>query len=178
MKRFLAALALGLACSHLGSPARVVAQAEAPPSAHEIVVAYNTGSRFSLAPGIFIPQNGARVGFSLAGDYRYGVELGPIVLAPGLRLAGFFPSGFMALSALGTARLTVPLGPVGPYVMGGVGPGYVNKPSETGLAFMGGGGLMVYVAQAFAIGAEASYLGITGTRFRALFLGPQLLLGF
>lgn len=176
MKRFLTALAL--ACTCLGGTARVVAQPEPAPSSREIVVAYNTGSRFSLAPGIFIPRNGTRVGFSLAGDYRYGIELGPVVLAPGVRLSGFFPAGFVALSALGTARLTVPLGPVGPYVMGGVGPGYVSQPSEVGLAFMGGGGLMVYVAEAFAIGAEASYLGITGTRFRALFIGPQLLLGF
>lgn len=178
MKRSLTVLALCLAATGLTRTQRASAQAEAPPTAREIVVAYNVGSRFSIAPGIFIPRDGQRVGFSIAGDYRYGIELGPVVLAPGVRLSGFFPSQFVALSALGTARLTVPLGPVGPYVMGGVGPGYVSKPAEPGLAFMGGGGLMVYVGQAFAIGAEATYLGITGTRFRALFIGPSLLLGF
>jgi len=170
-------LVLLLSCLLLPHTAR--AQAGYPePTGRELVVAYNTGSRFSIAPGLFLPNDGGRIGFSIAGDYRYGLDLGPIILAPGARLAGFFPPGFYVLTALATLRLTVPLGPVGPYVMGGVGPGYVSEPSQTGLAYQGGGGLMVHVNTSFAIGAEASYSGITGTDFGALFIGPSLLLGF
>ena len=161
------------------APAPVYAQpAEAPrPSARDIVIAYNTGLRFSIAPGIFLPSHGD-LGFSIAGDVRFGVSLGPIILAPGARLAAFFPSGWVALAALATGRLTVPLGPVAPYVVGGAGPGYVSEPSQAGLAWLGGGGLMVHFSRAFALGVEASYQGITETRFRALFVGPSLLIGF
>lgn len=148
------------------------------PTLREIVVAYNTGLRFSIAPGIYIPTDGGRVGFSIAGDLRYGIELGPIVVAPGARVSGFFPSGFYALTGLATGRITVPLGPFGPYVLGGVGPGYISEPSHTGLAYLGGGGLMIHFGQRFALGAEATYFGITGTSFRTLFIGPTLLLSF
>jgi hypothetical protein len=148
------------------------------PTGRDMVIAQNVGPRFSLAPGVFLPTDGGHVGFSIAGDYRHGFELGHTILAPGARLAGFFPSDFVALTAMGTARLTVPVGPVGPYLMGGVGPGYVSEPSKVGLALLGGGGLMVYIGTSFGIGAEASYLTITGTNLHALFIGPALMLGF
>ena len=174
MKRL---LLLALIC--LGA-SRAGAQAFAPqePSSRDIVVAYNTGHRFSIAPGVFIPNGGGNIGFSIAGDYRYGIEVGPIVVAPGARIAGYFPSGYYILTALATARITFPLGPVGPYVLGGIGPGYVSEPSKTGAAWMGGGGLMVYIGRSFGIGAEATYQGVTGSDFRALFIGPALMLAF
>ncbi|MDB4990974.1 MAG: hypothetical protein JWN04_6152 [Myxococcaceae bacterium] len=179
MKRYvvwlwLVSLALGPLVAH-----RARAQELAPPpTSRDIVFAYNTGSRFSIAPGVFIPNHGGRLGFSIMGDYRYGIAVGPVILAPGVRVAGFFPSGYVALSALGTGRLTIPIGPVAPYVLGGVGPGYVTKPSQAGLSFLAGGGLMVHIGPSFGVGAEATYLGITGTNFRALFVGPSLLLNF
>jgi hypothetical protein len=150
------------------------------PSARDIVVAYNVGWRFSISPGVLIPTGGeGKVGFSIAGDVRYGFELGPTVLAPGLRLGGYFPSDNTILVALGTTRLTIPVGPVGPYVLGGIGPGYVSDPSsEVGIAYLVGGGFMVHVGTRFAVGAEASYQAITGTDFSALFIGPALLLAF
>lgn len=150
--------------------------AYAEPSARHRVLAANVGPRLSIAPGLFIPTDGGRVGFSIAADFRYGLELGPTVIAPGARLSGLFPSGFVSLSALGTLRLTIPLGPVGPFVLGGVGPGYVSEPSHVGLAYLGGGGLMIHFTPGFGLGAEASYVGITGSDFRALFVGPTLLL--
>lgn len=154
------------------------ARAQERVSSRDIVVAYNTGLRISLAPGVFIPSDGGRVGFSIAGDVRYGFEVGPTVLAPGARVAAFFPSGFFALTALATGRITVPVGPLGPYVLGGVGPGYVSDPARAGLSYLGGGGLMIHIGESFGIGAEAVYFGIAGTDFRALFVGPALLLNF
>jgi hypothetical protein len=148
------------------------------PSARDIVIAYNVGPRLSIAPGIIIPSDGGNVGFSLAGDFRYGFEAGPTVLAPGVRLAGYFPSGATALVGLATGRVTLPVGPLGPFVLAGAGPGYVSEPSATGLAYIGGGGLMIHIGRSFAFGAEATYQGITGTNFRALFVGPVLLLAF
>ena len=146
------------------------------PSARDVVVAYNTGLRVSIMPGIILSDGD--VGFSIAGDLRYGFEVGPFVMAPGLRLSGFFPPGFVVLTAIANLRLTLPLGPVGPYILGGVGPGYVTEPSQAGLAYQAGGGLMIHIGRSFALGAEAVYFGITGTEFRTLFIGPALLLGF
>ncbi|HEX5657508.1 MAG TPA: hypothetical protein VFX59_09955 [Polyangiales bacterium] len=143
-------------------------------SARDIVVAYNTGWRFSIAPGLLISDG--EVGFSIAGDVRYGFEVGPLILAPGARVAGYFPPGFWALTGLATGRITYPLGPVGPYLVGGIGPGYLSEPAQAGAAYLGGGGLMIHVGTSFAFGAELTYFGITGTDFRAF--GPSLLLMF
>jgi hypothetical protein len=173
MRFVLLALVLATLAPCFGS-----AHAQERMSSRDIVVAYNTGLRISIAPGVFLPSDGGRVGFSIGGDVRYGFEIGPTILAPGARVAAFFPSGFFALSALATGRITIPVGPLGPYLLGGVGPGYVSKPSQAGLSYLGGGGLMIHIGESFGIGAEAVYFGITGTDFRALFVGPSLLLNF
>jgi hypothetical protein len=175
-RRLCRALCLALALLVLGSSAQ--AQESAEPSARDIVVAYNTGLHFSIAPGVFIPVNGGRVGFSIAGEVRYGFELGPLILAPGVRLAGYFPEDVNIFAGLGTLRLTFPLGAFAPFVVGGGGPGYVSAPSHTGVAYLGGGGFMVHIGMRFGIGAEATYQAITGSRFSALFVGPLLLLSF
>jgi len=143
-----------------------------------IIRRYNTGLRYALAPGLFIPLNGERVGFSVTGDVRYGVGFGPLIVAPGLRLAGYFPSDVTILTALASARVTVPLGRVGPYAFGGLGPGWASDPSEAGLAYMLGGGVHAFVGENFALGVEVTYQAITGTAFESLFLGPSILLGF
>jgi hypothetical protein len=147
--------------------------AHAQPTSRDLVVAANTGWRFAIAPGLVVSDG--EVGFSIAGDVRYGFEVGPLVLAPGARLSGFFPPGYYALSALATGRITLPLGRVGPYVVGGVGPGYVSDPSHAGAAYLGGGGLMIYL-DSFAFGAELTYFGISDTDFHGF--GPALLLMF
>jgi hypothetical protein len=148
-----------------------------PPTSRDIVVAYNVGWRFSIAPGVFIPVDDGNIGFSIAGDVRYGFDLGPLVLAPGVRLAGYFPSDLTVLAGLGTLRATFPVGMFGPFVQGGVGPGWVSEPSKAGLAWLAGGGFMVHFGTRFGFGAEASYQAITGTDFNALFIGPSFLIG-
>lgn len=168
--------ALLLALLAWGGSAR--AQERYEPSARDVVVAYNTGLHFSIAPGIFIPVDGGRVGFSIAGDVRYGFEIGPLIMAPGVRLAAYFPEDVNVVAGLGTLRLTFPLGAFAPFVVGGAGPGYVSSPSHTGAAYLAGGGFMVHIGTRFGIGAEATYQAITGTAFSALFVGPLILLAF
>lgn len=152
---------------------------EQEPDAREIVAAYNQGLRIGIAPGVFIPARGGRVGFSVAADVRYGFRVAPaLVIAPGLRLGGYFPPRERIAMALGMLRLTVPIGPVGPYVMGGAGVGWVRTEETVGVAYLGGGGFMVHIGTRFGIGAEASYSAITSTRFRVIAVGPIFLLSF
>jgi hypothetical protein len=148
------------------------------PDARDVVFAYNKGLRISLVPGIFIPVHGGDVGFFFAADFRYGFQVGPMVIAPGLRPAGYFPPHQTILTGLATLRLTFPLGPVGPFITGGVGPGWIKEPSTVGVAYSGGGGFMVHIGTRFGFGAEATYQGITDTYFRALFVGPLIMLSF
>jgi hypothetical protein len=175
------ALALLLACTLCAGLARAQdpeVDEQAPPSARDVVFAYNTGLRIALAPGVFIPTHGGRVGFFIAADVRYGFRLGALVLAPGIRPAFYFPPHNRIVTGLGTLRLTFPVGPVGPFIVAGVGPGWVRKPSHVGVAYLGGGGFMAHIGTSFGLGVEATYQAITGTDFAALFVGPLLLLAF
>jgi hypothetical protein len=158
----------------LGLPFRASAQ-DAQPSRRDVVVAHNKGLRFNIAPGVIVPTNGADVGFSLIGDLRFGIEIGPIIVAPGARLGGYWPAGPNAYVLMGTLRVTVPVGPIGPYVLGGVGPGWVTSPERTDVAYVLGGGAMVHIGSRFGIGLEVTYQAITDTRFKAWFFGPSLL---
>lgn len=158
--------------------ARPLAAQEPAPRARDIVAVYNTGARFTIAPGVFIPLDGERVGFSVAGDFRYGFDTGSIILAPGARVAGFFLPEARVVLGLATARVTVPLGPVGPFVIGGVGPGFVSAPGHTDLGYVAGGGFMVHVGVRFAVGAEAAYQAVRQSGFSALSMGPSVLVAF
>jgi hypothetical protein len=165
-----------------GEPQSFEAEAQAlegeQPSARDIVFAYNRGLKFSVAPGVMIPAHGGSVGFIIAADLRYGFQLGPLVLAPGVRPTLYFPPNQRVVTGVATLRLTFPVGPVGPFIVGGVGPGWIKHPSTFGVAYLGGGGLMVHIGTQFGIGAECSYQAITGTGFGAIFVGPLLLLSF
>lgn len=177
-----ARLALALLCSLawlLGYGAsHAAAQYVEGPSGRDVVVAYNTGLRFAVAPGVIVLPDRGEVGFSIAGDMRYGFDLKPVILAPGVRLAGYFPPRSTAALGLGTLRLTIPIGSFGPFVVGGVGPGYVSDPSRVGLAYLAGGGFMMHFGLRFAIGVEAAYQAVTGTHFGVLSFGPSFLIGF
>lgn len=138
----------------------------------------NKGLKIGLGPTILMPQrDGGPLGGGLALDGRYGIKAGPTVLAPGGRLSGYLQSSRFTGIAMPTFRVTLPAGPLAPYIVGGVGGGWLSNPSDSGLAVMGGGGLMIHFGRFFAIGAEATYQRITTTPFEVLAIGPSISFG-
>lgn len=138
----------------------------------------NKGFKLGIGPTILFPNRpGGPYGGGLALDGRYGIEAGPTVLAPGARLAGYAISGRFIGIAMPTFRVTLPVGPLAPFVVGGVGGGWISNPSEGGVALLGGGGLMIHFGSVFAIGAEATYQTITGTELGGLTIGPAIAIG-
>jgi hypothetical protein len=145
--------------------------------APQATVGNEAGAQLALSSGIFLPPEGGRLGLSVAGDARYGVALGKVTVAPGVRLAGFFRPGLAAVAPLATtrvsARVEVPLGAVGPYVLGGVGLGRLSEGRQQGLAYQVGGGVAFALGKGrFTLAAELTYSAITASDFRALFFGP------
>jgi len=144
------------------------------PSGRDRVSAYNSGFRWGLAPGIFIPAGGGSVGFSLAAHAGYGIDTGSVIVIPGATALGLFPKGTTVLAFVPGARLVFPIGIFAPFVEAGVGPGHVTEPSGTGAALSAGAGFMVHPTDSFAIGAAGSYMKITGTDISVLSVGPIL----
>jgi hypothetical protein len=138
----------------------------------------NRGFKLGIGPTLLFPmREGGPYGGGLNLEGRYGIKVGPTVVAPGGMLAGYTISGRFIGMAMPTARFTVPVGPLAPYLVGGVGGGWISNPSEGGLALLGGGGLMIHFGRVFALGAEATYQTITNTDFGGLALGPVISFG-
>lgn len=147
------------------------------PSGRDIVVAYNTGFQWNIAPGIFFPSGGDPA-FALSGMVGYGFDTGSVIVVPGVSAAAYFPTGTRILMALADTRVVLPIGHFAPFVRGGIGPGHITDPSHTGLALRGGGGFMVHFSMNFGLGVEALYQTITGTGFQGLMIGPVIALAF
>lgn len=138
----------------------------------------NKGFKIGIGPTILFPmRDGGPFGGGLNIDGRYGIQAGPTVLAPGAMLAGYFISARLIGLAMPTFRVTVPAGPLAPFVVGGVGFGGISNPNETGLALLGGGGLMIHFGSICAIGVEVTYETITGTEFKSIAVGPAISFG-
>jgi len=163
-----------IATALVATPRDAAAQEEGDSSA----MAANRGFKLGLGPTILLPnrENGP-YGGGVTLDGRYGIKAGPMVLAPGGRLAGYLLSRRFIGTAMPTFRITVPVGPLAPYVLGGVGGGWISNSSEGGVALLGGGGLMIHFGRILAIGAEASYQTITGTEFKGVAIGPAISFG-
>lgn len=136
----------------------------------------NTGFVTSTGLAVLVPDEGS-VGGGLEISARYGVPMGPVVLAPGARVGGYYLPERLIGILMPTLRVTLPLGPLAPYVHGGVGGGALSNPGDSGVAWLGGGGLMIHFGGVVSIGAEVNYEGITGTGFKVLSIGPALVIG-
>lgn len=143
-----------------------------------LVSLYNSGFQWGIAPGVVFSRG--KAGFALGLRFGYGFDTGPVILVPGIRLAGYFidPNVYLGMP---TFKLVFPIDRFAPFVEGGAGVGHVaganSTPAETGAALMGGGGFMIHFTRV-AFGAEASYQVITGTPFKGFGVGPILALGF
>lgn len=155
-------------------------QPVAPPPEPGLVRRYAVGPRFAIMPGVFIPSTGS-AGFSLGLEGSYGFDLGPVIVSPGLSLQGNWGGDFTVYSGLVGARVTLPLGPFGPFIEGGIGYGHVGGPlnySQGGLALRGGAGFIFFFSPNFAIGLAVRYDTIVDTPFHGFTFAPLILLAF
>jgi hypothetical protein len=147
-----------------------------------IVVAYNAGLHWAIAPGIIFADKAA---FALSLRFGYGIDTGSVIVVPSLQASAYFtdPNVFTAIPLL---RLVYPIDRFAPFVEGGAGLGHVaadtgaSPPvnSKDGLAVLVGTGFMVHFTAAFGLGVEGSYQLITGTDFKGWGIGPVLAIGF
>jgi hypothetical protein len=173
---FARARAVRIGLTVVAPAALLLAAAEA--RADSAAVEANTGFNFGIGPVVLIPAEGEDWGGGLDIDLRYGIEAGPTILAPGVRGAGYFQSDAFIGIGMPTFRVTLPVGPLAPYVLGGIGYGGITGDAgESGLALMGGGGLMIHFGRVLGIGAEATYQAILDTPFHGLAVGPSIHIG-
>lgn len=155
----------------------VPSSASADDEGDSAAMSANRGLKIGVGPVLLVPSDGGPLGGGLILDGRYGIKAGPTVLAPGGRLSGYLISSRFIGTAMPTFRVTLPVGPLAPFVVGGLGYGGLTNPGESGLAILAGGGLMIHFGRILAIGLEATYQRITGTEFESVGLGPAISFG-
>lgn len=174
-RRLVLVLLAGVTSTTAFGVSRDAAAQEEPDSA---AMSANRGFKLGLGPTILLPmRDGGPLGGGANIEGRYGIKAGPTVIGPGGMLAGYAMSGRFVGMAMPTLRWTVPAGPFAPYLVGGVGGGWISNPSEGGVALVGGGGLMIHFGRFFALGAEATYQTITSTDFGGVAIGPAISFG-
>jgi len=151
-----------------------------PPEQPGLVRQYAVGKRFAIIPGVFIPSSGS-AGFSLGLEFSYGIDLGPVIVAPGLSLQGNWGGSVTAYSGLANVRVTLPLGSFGPFVEGGLGYGHVSADpnySSGNLAWRAGAGFIFFFSPHFAIGIDVRYDEVIDTPYKGWTFAPLILLAF
>jgi hypothetical protein len=135
----------------------------------------NTGVVSGLGLALLIPERGD---WGVGADFsvRYGIPVGPFIIAPGGQVGGYYLQSSFIGNVMATGRATLPLGPLAPFVHGGIGPGLVTNPSDGGTAWMAGGGLVLHLV-VLSIGVQVDYEKIEGTPFKAWMIGPTIGLG-
>lgn len=158
--------------------ARAQSEPAAEPEKESVAMSANRGLKIGFAPVLVFPmRNDGPYGGGLELQGRYGIKAGPTVIAPGGQVGGYLISARGIGIAMPTLRWTLPVGPLAPYALGGVGVGGLTNPGESGLALMGGGGLMIHFGRVVAIGAELTYRTITNTGYSGIALGPVISFG-
>jgi len=135
----------------------------------------NTGLVTGLGFAVLIPSEG-NVGFGADFSARYGIPAGPVILAPGGLIGGYYLQSRFIGALMVTGRATAPLGVLAPFVEAGVGPGLLTNPSDGGAAWRAGGGLDLYPG-VVTLRVEVDYQAITGTPFKAWPIGPTIGIG-
>lgn len=174
-------LALAVALAGAARTSSTSAQPVVPaalPAPDQPLSGGSRGTSLTLLSGLCVPPEGGRLGIPLTGELRYGFDLGPVIVAPSVRIASLFVPGAVGLAGLAGLRLTLPFTALAVYVAGGLGPGYRSAPEQVGLAYQVGSGLTVPLSERLSVGIEASYFQIPSSQFRRLSFGPSLSLGF
>lgn len=134
----------------LAAPA--VAQAD-----ERLTRAWIRGFDLFAGPAIFIPLEGGSAGYVADLQASYGLDLGPVVLSPGVNVPLFWLNDLVSLEVMGVVQAYLPMGPIAPYARVGGGAAITTgNMGTTGGAFRGGLGICWYTEH-FSIGAEASY---------------------
>jgi hypothetical protein len=136
------------------------------------------GPKLDVGTTLVLPlRAGGPYGGGLTLDGRYDIRLGPTVVSPGVRLAGYGIAERAVGLAMAMTRLTLPTGAVAPFLVGGVGFGGLTNDPEWGAGLLGGGGIMVYFGKGVAFGLELTYQTITGSELSSVMFMPSISFG-
>lgn len=133
-----------------------------------------SGWSFNLTPVLMPAKDQYRWGGGADPEVKYTVDLGAARLSAGARIGAYYARNLFGITAMPTLRLTLPVGPVEPYVAFGMGYGWLPRIGQEDVATMSRIGVVFRFSRSLAIGVEGTVQRIEGTEFRFPSLGSMM----
>jgi hypothetical protein len=132
----------------------------------------------NFTPVLIMPEGADRLGGGVDPELKYTLDRGGARLGAGLRVGGYYAKNLFGIVAMPTIRLTVPVGPVEPYVSFGMGYGWLPKIKYSDVATMSRLGVVFRFSESFAVGLEGTIQKIEGSDFRFPSFGSAVAINF
>ena len=136
--------------------------------------AEESGWSFNFTPVLMLPKADYRLGGGADPELRYIHDLGGVSLSAGGRVGAYYAKNQFGVMVMPTLRASLPLGPVEPYLAGGLGYGWLPMSEREGLSTMARFGTVFHFSDSFSIGLEATLQQIQGTNFAFPSFGSML----
>jgi hypothetical protein len=125
-----------------------------------------SGWSINFTPVLLMPEDDYRLGGGADPELKYTLDLGGALLSAGARAGGYYAKNMFGMTVMPTLRLTVPVGPVEPYVAFGMGYGWIPKDDHGDFATMSRLGIVFRFSESFALGIEGTLQKLDGSDFR------------
>lgn len=125
-----------------------------------------SGWSLNLTPVLLFPTDDYRFGGGADPELKYTLDLGGAHLSAGGRVGTYYAKNLLGVTMMPTLRLTVPVGPVEPYVAFGMGYGFLPKIGHDDFATMSRLGVVFRFSKSFALGVEGTLQRIDNSAFR------------
>jgi hypothetical protein len=125
-----------------------------------------SGWSINFTPVLLLADDHYRFGGGADPELKYSLDLGGARLSAGARVGGYYAKNLFGVTVMPTLRLTVPVGPVEPYVAFGMGYGWITTVGHGDFATMSRLGVVFRFSKRFAIGVEGTLQKLDGSNFR------------
>lgn len=137
-----------------------------------------SGWSLNFTPVLVAPHDDYRWGGGVDPELKYTLDRGGVRLSGGLRVGGYYAKNLFGITAMPTLRLTVPVGPVEPYVSFGMGYGWLPKIEYSDIAAMSRIGVVFRVSESLGLGIEGTVQKIDGSDFAFPSFGSAVSINF
>lgn len=135
---------------------------------------HKSGWSINFTPVVMFADDNYRFGGGADPELKYTLDLGGARLSAGGRVSGHYAKNLFGLTVMPTLRLTMPVGPVEPYVSFGMGYGWLPSAGHGDFATMSRLGVVFRLSERFALGFEGTLQKLEGSEFRFPSFGSMI----
>lgn len=133
-----------------------------------------SGWSINFTPVVTFPDREYRFGGGADPELKYTLDLGGARLSAGGRVSAHYAKNLFGITMMPTLRLTMPVGPVEPYVAFGMGYGWLPNEGHGDFATMSRIGVVFRITDSFKLGVEGTFQKLDNSAFRFPSLGSMV----